>query len=246
MSQKPSLLIGLIMFSLTVSLANAGTARAWSTCGESYVVQWGDTLGSVARQCGTSVAALRLANPNLGYWLYTGQTLWLPGAYLDDGNGHAIYIVARGDTLKALAARFDTTMAVLGHLNGIYNYDLIYEGQRLCVPTGGMPPAPWSAPTAGGTYIVQWGDTLRKIAERMDVRLSDLIAVNPQIRNPSLIYVGQTIYLPESASLYSIERGDTLRIIAGRFGTTVEGLLVLNPQIWNANWIYAGQTIRIR
>ena len=234
------------------SLWTGGSVAAWSACGTTYVVQSGDTLGSIASQCGTTVAALRLANPNMGYWIYAGQTLWLPGAFMDNGNGYATYIVSRGDTLKSLANRFGTTMDVLASLNGIYNYNLIYEGQRMTVPSGsGVPspapsPNPQPVPSSAGTYIVQWGDTMRKIAARLNVSVADLIAVNPQIRNPNLIYFGQVIYIPDSASVYTVQRGDTLRIIAARFGTTVDALLALNPQIWNANWIYAGQVIRVR
>ncbi|MFH1183499.1 MAG: LysM peptidoglycan-binding domain-containing protein [Chloroflexota bacterium] len=224
-------------------------AAAWSGgCGASYVVQWGDTLGSVAGQCGTSVAALRLANPGLGYWLYAGQTLWLPGAYQDGEGSHDTYYVARGDTLKKLAARFGTTMDAIARLNNIWNYNLIYEGQRLLIPgSGWYPPTdpPSYPPPTSGTYVVQWGDTMRKIAARFDVRLSDLIAANPHISNPNLIYRGQVIYLPGSGSLHTVQRGDTLKKIASRYGTTLSSLISLNPQIRNANLIYPGQVIRI-
>lgn len=236
---------------LMATCAAPTSAAAWSGCGTSYVVQWGDTLGTIADRCNTTLAALKLANPNTGYWIYAGQTLWLPGAFLDNGNGYATYIVARGDTLKSLAARFGTSMDVLASLNGIYNYNLIYEGQRLTVPSGHAVPAPapspvpGPAPSAAGTYVVQWGDTLQKIAVRMNVKTNDIIAVNPQLWNPNLIFVGQIINLPASASLYTIQRGDTLKIIAGRFSTTVENLLALNPQIWNPNWIYAGEVVRV-
>jgi len=235
---------------LIASLWTGGTAAAWSACGTSYIIQSGDTLGSIAARCGTSTAALKLANPNLGYWLYAGQSLWLPGAFSDNGNGYATYIVARGDTLRSLATRFGTSTSVLANLNGISNLNLIYEGQRLTVPSGNgvpvPPPSPQPGPVSGGTYVVQWGDTMRKIAARLNVSLADLIAVNPQIRNPSVIYIGQVIHVPASASVYTVQRGDTLRIIAGRFGTSVDSLLALNPQIWNANWIFAGQVIRVQ
>jgi hypothetical protein len=49
--------------------------------------------------------------------------------------------------------------------------------------------------------VVQWGDTLAKIAARFGVRLADLIAVNPQIPNPSMIYAGQVINLPAGAGV---------------------------------------------
>jgi peptidoglycan endopeptidase LytE len=231
------------------SLATTGSAFAWSGCGTSYIVQQGDTLGTIANRCGTSVAALQLANPNMGYWIYAGQTLWLPGAFIDNGNGYATYIVARGDTLKILASRFGTSVDFLSNLNGIYNINLIYEGQRLAVPSGyAVPspvPSPQPSPSPSGTYVVQWGDTLRRIADRMNINVNDLIAVNPQLWNPNLIFIGQVINIPASASLYTIQHGDTLKIIAARFGTTVDNLLALNPQIWNENLIYAGQVIRV-
>ncbi len=252
MNAKRALQLFTLAALLLASLAPLGAASAWTGCAASYLVQSGDTLSSIARMCGTTVAALRLANPNLGYWIYAGQTLWLPGAFVDQGNGTALYIVARGDTLRSLAARFGTSVDTLASWNKIYNYNLIYEGQRLSVPSGnGAPspnpsPNPQPVPSSAATYVVQWGDTMRKIAARMNVTLSDLLAVNPQITNPDRIYFGQRINIPGSASLYTIQRGDTLRSIATRFGTSVDNLLALNPQIWNANWIYTGQVIRIR
>ncbi len=252
MTTKNAIQLFVLLAVVIMSLGTGGSAAAWSACGTTYVVQSGDTLGSIASRCGTTVAALRLANPNLGYWLYAGQTLDLPGMFVDNGNGYATYIVARGDTLKSLANRFGTSMAVLASQNGIYNYNLIYEGQRLTVPSGyGVPdpspsPIPQPAPAASGTYIVQWGDTMRKIAARLNVSLSDLLAVNPQIGNPNQIYFGQVVNIPASASLYTVQRGDTLRIIAARYSTSVDAIMSLNPQIWNANWIYAGQVVRVR
>jgi LysM repeat protein len=240
---------------LLASFANTGTAFAWSGCGTSYIVQSGDTLGSIAAQCGTSISALQSANPNMGYWIYAGQTLWMPGSSFNNDNGYSnsgysTYIVARGDTLKTIAYRYGTTMDNLASMNSIYNYDLIYVGQRLSVPNGnpGGNPGPVSHPApvvSAGTYVVQWGDTLRKIADRMNINVNDLIAVNTQLWNPNLIFVGQVINMPASASLYTIQNGDTLKIIAARYGTTLSNLLALNPQIWNADWIYAGQVIRV-
>jgi peptidoglycan endopeptidase LytE len=251
---KPKFVLQLLVLASVVaaSLFSAGSAAAWTGCAASYVVQSGDTLGTIAASCGTSVAALRLANPGVSSLIYPGQTLWMPGAFLDNGNGYATYIVARGDTLRSLAIRFGTSVDWLASTNSIYNYNLIYEGQRLTVPSGqGVPsddpaPQPQPVPNQSGTYVVQWGDTMRKIAARMDVSLADLLAVNPQIANPNLIFIGQVVYIPGSASTYTVQRGDTLRIIANRYGTSVDSLLALNPQIWNPNLIYVGQVLRVR
>ncbi|OEH84397.1 hypothetical protein BHU72_09260 [Desulfuribacillus stibiiarsenatis] len=48
------------------------------------------------------------------------------------------------------------------------------------------------------TYVVKPGDTMYKIAKRFNVPLEVLIAANPQISNPDLIYPGQIIMIPAS------------------------------------------------
>lgn len=242
MFTKKSLQIILLIAITITSLGITSRAAAYS-CGVSYTVQSGDTLGAIAQTCGTSVAALRLANPKIGQYIYAGQTLALPGAFWDNNNGYATYIVAKGDTLKTLAARFGTSMDTLGSLNNLTNYDLIYEGQRLTVPSGTAVPVP--PPSSAGTYTIQSGDTLRKIAARINSTVNDILAANPQITNANTIYAGQVINLPVSASYYTVQSGDTLKKIAARFGTTLDSLIALNPQIPNINRIYVGQIVRL-
>lgn len=50
--------------------------------------------------------------------------------------------------------------------------------------------------TAAETYTVRKGDTLWGIAKRYDVTLAALIAANPQIKNPNLIYPGDKVLIP--------------------------------------------------
>jgi LysM repeat protein len=121
-------------------------------------------------------------------------------------------------------------------------------GQVLRTKAGVVIP-----PTGGQTYIVQRGDTLRIIANRFGTTVDAILRLNPQITNANLIFVGQSIRLPEGVIIpptgdqtYMVQRGDTLRIIANRFGTTVTAILQLNPQITNPNLIFPGQVIRIR
>lgn len=46
------------------------------------------------------------------------------------------------------------------------------------------------------TYTVKSGDSMWKIAEKYQIGISEIIAQNPQIKNPSLIYPGQKISVP--------------------------------------------------
>lgn len=222
-------------------------------CGTSYTVVSGDTLRKIADRCGTTVSALRRANPEIGWGnlIYPGQVLLLPGTILGTDGGYLIYIVARGDTVKGLANRFGSTVeSILASNPVITNANLIYEGQRLTIyPTGpGNPPPtqPPPPPPSGQTYYVQKGDTLRKIASKFSTTVEEILKVNPQISNPNVIYVGQAIKIPTGVSTYIVQRGDTLRIIANKFGTTVDNLLYLNPNIKNPNLIYVGQVLNVR
>ena len=234
--------IMLAMFATTSSAFAAG-------CGSSVTVVSGDTLYKIANRCGTTVSALRRANPDLGTsnLIFPGQVLQLPGTILGTDGGYFVYIVARGDTLKGLATRFDTTLEnLLAGNPEISNANVIYEGQWVKVYVGSTPPPPPPPPPSGQIYYVRKGDTLRNIASRMSTTTQELLKVNPQIANPNLIYVGQAITIPAGVASYIVQKGDTLRIISGKFGTTVDNLLSLNPNIKNANLIYVGQVINVR
>jgi len=129
------------------------------------------------------------------------------------------------------------------------------------LPNGGAPAPQPSQPSDGGTkppstsnggdYTVKRGDTLSEIAARNGVSLSALIAANPQIKNPNLIYAGQAVHLPNGASgngaatSYTVKSGDTLSAIAERSGVSLSALIAANPQIRNPNLIYPGQTVHV-
>ena len=247
MNTKKFLQLFILTAVLLALFASTSPALA-AGCGTSVTVVSGDTLRKIADRCITTISALRRANPEIGSGdlIYPGQVLLLPGAIINGNNGYNTYIVMRGDTLKSLATRFGTSIDVLASLNqSITNVNLIYEGQRLVVPSGQGVPVP-PPPTSGQVYYAQRGDTLRKIAAKFNTTVDAILKVNPQITNPNLIYVGQAITIPAEASTHIVQKGDTLRIIASRYGTTVDSLLVLNPGIKNPNLIYVGQVIRVR
>ncbi len=155
------------------------------------------------------------------------------------------YTVQPGDTLSGIAARFGVSLqAVINANPQITNPNLIFPGQVVNIP-GTVPP------TGGEDYIVQPGDTLSAIAARFGLTLSQLLAANPQITNPNLIFPGQAITIPDGnipptgGDVYTVQPGDTLSSIARRFGVTLGALLAANPQITDPNRISPGQQINI-
>lgn len=153
------------------------------------------------------------------------------------------YVIQSGDSLSALAARWNTSVQALAEANGIANPNLIRIGMELRVPRGpsALPPL---------EYTVQPGDTLGAIAERFDATTATLIEFN-QLSDANLLRIGQTLRIPRSGALaprplvYSVEWGDSLTAIAQRFDTSIETILALN-RISDANLIRIGQELRVR
>ncbi|HHT45945.1 MAG TPA: LysM peptidoglycan-binding domain-containing protein, partial [Firmicutes bacterium] len=89
------------------------------------------------------------------------------------------------------------------------------------------------------------------IAKRFGVALNDLIAANPQIKNPDLIFPGDVVFIPDShkpprpGRRYIVQKGDTLFLIAKRFGVALDDLIAANPQIKNPDLIFPGDVVFI-
>lgn len=163
--------------------------------------------------------------------------------------GTTTITIQRGQTLSGIALEYNTTVQILVELNNIANPNLIYAGSTLIVPSGETPIDTDGNSTSGQTiYVVQRGDTLNKIATEFGTTARS-IAVENNIRNINLIYVGQRLIIPTNRydlnhTLYKIQWGDTLWSISRRYGVPIATIVRLN-RIQNPNLIYAGSTIRI-
>jgi LysM repeat protein len=58
-------------------------------------------------------------------------------------------------------------------------------------------------------YLVQPGDTLSGIGASHSASLSAVEAANPQFSDPNLIYVGQTVHIPEGSSAWQQSSGSS-------------------------------------
>ncbi|MEX0797768.1 MAG: LysM peptidoglycan-binding domain-containing protein [Acidimicrobiia bacterium] len=92
-------------------------------------------------------------------------------------------------------------------------------------------------------YTVERGDTLARIAQENGVSLADLIDAN-DLKNPNLIYPGQTLVIPGTDKVHVVSRGETLGKIALDYGTTARTLADANA-LANPNLILIGQEILV-
>lgn len=98
-----------------------------------YIVKKGDTLSQIAYDYGTTVQELvrlnNIANPNL---IYTGQKVIIKatGNNIHDC-GHIIYQIKWGDTLTAIARKYNVSIQSIVEENSIKNPNLIYAGNLL-------------------------------------------------------------------------------------------------------------------
>jgi len=190
--------------------------------GRTHAVQRGDTLTSIARRHGVSVAGIREANgferlPPIGaVIIIPGRGSSAVGAGDLAGTN---YTVRPGDTLSGLARQWGVSVNAIRAENGMGpNQTNLRAGQRLIIP-GGARSAPASqtpappprqestapaAPTggtgssavSGQTYAVQQGDTPFSIARRFEVTVEALSQANNLNREMPVIRVGQRLVIP--------------------------------------------------
>ena len=148
------LTIALLTLWVLLSLGSAAVMAQ-----QVHVVQRGETLYSVARRHGRTVAEIAGANGlSEPYIIHAGNQLTIPvpgGAQAPAPATNvetapaaqpatATYTVQRGDSLAIIAAQFNINYFELARMNGIANPDVLRVGQVLQVP--GPPPPPEPAP----------------------------------------------------------------------------------------------------
>ena len=112
------------------------------------------------------------------------------------------YRVHPGDTLSAIAAKFNVSLAAVEAANPqIKDPDKIFPDELVRIPSSGAPDHSLVVmPPRFVTYVVQPGDTMSGIAAAHNMSLAALEAANPQVTNPDLIHPGEVLNVAGPAS----------------------------------------------
>ena len=224
-----------------------------------YVVKKGDTLYAIAKKYGISVNGLMRLNNLSNANLDIGQVLRIPingNNILDD---YIVYTVKVGDNLYSIAKRYGVSVDDIVTLNNLSS-NLLSIGQQLKIPNVSNN----DVDNIYGTYIVQSGDTLYKIAKKYGMTVNQLMEINNlESSNLSIGQVLKVVSGGESSSgillgsscygegyqepifvTYIVKSGDNLYNIARKYGVSVDYLIELNDL--KNNSLSIGQVLKIR
>ena len=205
-----------------------------------YVVQKGDTLYSIANKLGTTVSELKKENNLTSNTLQIGQVLRIPTKeiYEEEEN---VYVVKKGDTLYSIAAANNTTVDELKRINNLTS-NILSTGQLLKIPSELLPET---------TYTVKKGDSLYSIATKYNTTVDELKRINNLTSNT--LSIGQVLKLPsdkvsdvekeENTISYTVQKGDSLYSIARKYSTTIDKIKDLNNL--TTNLLSIGQVLLI-
>ena len=278
------------------STASPARPQAPATGGGSYTVQAGDSYWRIANKYGISIEELQRLNGTSSYFLYPGQSLVVPGSASNTSGSAAStsssttstrsaapaaggsYTVQAGDSYWRIANKYGISIQELQRLNGTSDYTL-HPGQSIKVPGSGTNASASSnsgsaststtsaAPSAGGSYTVQAGDSYWRIANKYGISISELQRLNGT--SNYFLYPGQSLKVPGSGSSsnatassnssstststttaapaaggsYTVQAGDSYWRIANKYGISISELQRLNGT--SNYFLYPGQSIKV-
>lgn len=205
-----------------------------------YVVQKGDSLYSIANKLGTTISELKKENNLTTNTLQIGEVLRIPTKEIYEGEEN-VYIVQKGDTLYSVAMANNTTVDELKRINNLTS-NILSTGQLLKIPSALLPES---------TYIVKKGDSLYSIANKYNTTVDELKRINNLTSN--ILSIGQVLKLPsdkvsdvekeENTISYTVQKGDSLYSIARKYSTTIDKIKDLNNL--TTNLLSIGQVLLI-
>ncbi|UNU73222.1 LysM peptidoglycan-binding domain-containing protein [Moraxella nasovis] len=175
------------------------------------------------------------------------------------------YTVKSGDTLTGIADTHNLSISQIAEYNNIATDTMVRRGQKLWLVPGKVKSKPKTAttdkPKQDETYKVQSGDNLTQIAQKFNLSLSKLAALNG-LSTTDGVLIGQVLKVsgePVESSTkstkpattknhktikYTVKAGDTLTGVANAYGVSIDELAAAN-NMQNTDQLLRGATITI-
>ena len=149
---------------------------------DTYIVQKGDSLWSIANKFNMTVSELKNLNNLTNNLLSIGQVLKIKDS---SNNGKTTYTVQKGDSLWVIANKYGITIEELKSYNNLTS-NLLSIGQVLKIPQGKT--------STENIYTVKKGDSLWTIANRYNTTVEKIKVLNNLTSN--LLSIGQQLKIP--------------------------------------------------
>ena len=149
---------------------------------DTYIVQKGDSLWSIANKFNMTVSELKNLNNLTNNLLSIGQVLKIKDS---SNNGKTTYTVQKGDSLWVIANKYGITTEELKNYNKLTS-NLLSIGQVLKIPQGKT--------STENIYTVKKGDSLWTIANRYNTTVEKIKVLNNLTNN--LLSIGQQLKIP--------------------------------------------------
>lgn len=149
-----------------------------------YTVKKGDTLWAIANKTGVSVNDLKTINNLKSNTLQIGQVLKLKTSATSPStsSNEVRYTVQKGDSLWAIANKYNTTVDKIKSANNLSS-NVLQIGQVLVIPSS----------TNYIEYIVKKGDSLWAIAKNYNTTVDKIKKLNSLSSN--LLQIGQKLLI---------------------------------------------------
>ncbi|WP_028865141.1 LysM peptidoglycan-binding domain-containing protein [Psychromonas aquimarina] len=224
-----------------------------------YTVKEGDTLWDISRRYKvTSKQIAKWNGTSTQKTLRLGQklTIWKPLKAVS--NNQIVYKVRPGDSLGAIALKYNVKTTDLERWNQLSGQKYIKPGQKLKIfastqSASNSVQAQSKNKTAGQvTYKVRPGDSLGLIAQKFKVKSTDLERWN-QLSGKKYIQPGQSLKIFVNRStenqitrevIYKVRSGDSLGAIASKFNVKTADLERWN-QLSGQKYIQPGQNLKV-
>lgn len=163
------------------------------------------------------------------------------------------YVVKVGDTVSAIARKFQLSTSQLLTINGLDAKSLIVPGQKLKLVAHAVVPASQTKADAATVHVVKRGETVQSIAKKYSISITTVLSMN-KLSATTIIFPGQRLLIgsvipkavkPTTPDTHVVQPGETLASIANLYGIALNTVLAANG-FSESSLVYGGQTIKLK